>query len=161
VLNQALRHEHAWGWGHTSTPPNIDTNLKSVVTFTSCLPHLQGKSPRYPLDRLGGPWIRPGHDGREKNSLPLPENNYFSYLVKSTVKISLVMQCSPLSRHLLPLRPKRPPYHPVLIHPQFILCLGCVLQVPSIPYSFILSHYDSPRYAVLSILLLLPLSFFS
>jgi hypothetical protein len=33
----------------------------------------QGKSPRYPLyRRLGGPKSRSGHDGKEKNSQPLP-----------------------------------------------------------------------------------------
>jgi len=35
--------------------------------------YLQGKSPRYLLDRrLGGPQGQSGYDGEEKNSQPLP-----------------------------------------------------------------------------------------
>jgi hypothetical protein len=44
-----------------------------VVSFTSPLLYLQGKSPRYSLDRrLGGLQSRSGRCGEAKNSQPLP-----------------------------------------------------------------------------------------
>jgi len=44
-----------------------------VVNFTPRPLDPQGKSPWYPLDlRLGGPQIRSGRGGEEKNSQPVP-----------------------------------------------------------------------------------------
>jgi hypothetical protein len=44
-----------------------------LVSFTPRPLYPQGKSLWYPLDRrLGGPQIRSGHGGEEKNSQPLP-----------------------------------------------------------------------------------------
>jgi hypothetical protein len=43
------------------------------LTRSTCLDHLQGKSPWYPLDRrLGGPQSHSGRGGLEKNSQPPP-----------------------------------------------------------------------------------------
>jgi hypothetical protein len=39
------------------------------------------------------------------------------------------MQCSPFSRHLIPLRSKYPPQHPVLKHPQSMFLLWPLVQL--------------------------------
>jgi hypothetical protein len=52
---------------------DLGTRWGLVVSFTPRPFYLQGKSPRYPLDkRLGGPQIRSGRGGEEKNSQPPP-----------------------------------------------------------------------------------------
>jgi hypothetical protein len=44
----------------------------------------------------------------------------------------LIMQLSPLSRHIIPLLSKYPPQHPVLKHPQSIIIGFCVLLCSSL-----------------------------
>jgi hypothetical protein len=53
-----------------------------------------------------------------------PRRDYSNYTWRR-VQITklLVMQFSPFSRHLFPLRSKYPPQHPVLKHPQYVLPL--------------------------------------
>jgi hypothetical protein len=62
--------------GSGGTAPRIldlGTRLRWVVTFTPRPLYPQGKSPWYPSDRMrGGPQIRSGRGGEEKNSQPLP-----------------------------------------------------------------------------------------
>jgi hypothetical protein len=53
---------------------DLGTRWRWMVSFTPRPLYLQGRSPRYPLDRrLGGPQSRSGHGGEEKNSQPLLE----------------------------------------------------------------------------------------
>jgi hypothetical protein len=52
---------------------DFGTRWRLVVSFTPRPLYLQGKRPRYPLDRrLGGIQSRSGHGGEEKNSQPPP-----------------------------------------------------------------------------------------
>jgi hypothetical protein len=51
---------------------DIGTRWRRGVSFTPRPPYPQGKSPPYPLDRrLGGPQVRSGRCGEEKNSQSL------------------------------------------------------------------------------------------
>jgi hypothetical protein len=63
-------------WGSGNIAPcilDLGTGWRRVVSFTSWLLYLQGKSPWYSLDRrLGGPWSYSRHDGEEKNSQSPP-----------------------------------------------------------------------------------------
>jgi hypothetical protein len=63
-------------WGSGGIVPRIldlGTRWRWVVSFTTLLLYLQGKSPWYALDRrLGGPQSRSGRGGEEKNSQPAP-----------------------------------------------------------------------------------------
>jgi hypothetical protein len=70
-FNWAPRHEGVLGELHSSF--DLGTRWRRVVSFTPRPPYPQGNSPRYPLDRrLGGPQIRSGRGGEEKNSQPPP-----------------------------------------------------------------------------------------
>jgi hypothetical protein len=67
-------------WGSGGIAPRIfdlGTRRRWVISFTPRPLYLQGKSPRYALDkRMGGPQSRSGRGGEEKNSQPLPELEY-------------------------------------------------------------------------------------
>jgi hypothetical protein len=63
------------GSGGTAPPIlNHDTTWRWVVSFTLRPLHSQGKSPWYPLDRLGVPQSRSGHSDGEKK-IPSPRRD--------------------------------------------------------------------------------------
>jgi hypothetical protein len=63
-------------WRYSSTILNFDTRWRWVFSFTQRSLHPRRKSRLYPFDkRLGGPKIRPGRCGEEKNFLFLPRIN--------------------------------------------------------------------------------------
>jgi hypothetical protein len=82
VFNWAPRHKEVLGSGGTA-PRILDlgSSWKWVVSFAPRPLYLQGKSPRYPLDRrLGGPRSHSGRGGEEKNSKPPPGNRTLEHL---------------------------------------------------------------------------------
>jgi hypothetical protein len=53
---------------------DLGTRWRRVVRFTPRPLYPQGKTPWYPVDkRLGGPQIRSGRGGEEKNSQPVAQ----------------------------------------------------------------------------------------
>jgi hypothetical protein len=102
-------------WESVRTAPRIldlGTRLRWVVSFMPWPLFSQGKSPWYPLDRLGGPQSRSGRGGEEKNSQPPPgiESKYrrFKFLSQPEpllCNINLTITCKlPLSQLLLTMK---------------------------------------------------------
>jgi hypothetical protein len=69
VLNEVERHEYILGSGGIAPRIlNLGTRCRWLVSFMPQLPHLQGKCPRYALDRrLGGLQSRSVRGDREQN----------------------------------------------------------------------------------------------
>jgi hypothetical protein len=54
-----------WGWRYSATHPWPRYSKRWVVIFMPRPLYLRGKSPRYPLDSLGGPQSRSGYGGEK------------------------------------------------------------------------------------------------
>jgi hypothetical protein len=71
-----------------------------VISFTPWPPYSHGKSSRYPLDRRRGrPQSRPGNDGEEKNSQPLP--GLKPYIIQPVAQFKPIRHKALTMRHKL------------------------------------------------------------